>query len=122
MADKSSRKNDPKHVASTDLEAKKAQSAEEMYRLSFGDVTHEAFARLGHGNHGRRGLVPAPVGNHGRCAILDDGDTRIRGSKIDADHLLHARSSRAERNERDERSETGATAITSQTNCGLRGT
>lgn len=30
-------KNDPKHVASTDLEAKAAQAAEETYRLSFGE-------------------------------------------------------------------------------------
>ena len=48
--------------------------------LALGDVSHQPFAAFRQGNHRRRGLVAAAVGDDGGVDALKHGHARIRGS------------------------------------------
>ena len=68
------------------------------YRLPFGNLSDQAFARLRDAYNGRRGSRAFLVGDHDWFAPLHNRNYGIRGSQIDADNLTHgARSSRQAR-------------------------
>ena len=58
--------------------------------LSLGNLPYETFAFLGEGHHRRRGTPAFGVGDYGRIAALDHGDTRVGRPQIDAYDFTHS--------------------------------
>ena len=57
--------------------------------LALGDLADQAVALRGEGDHGWGGSRPFRVGDDDRLAVLDHGDTGVRGAEIDADNSSH---------------------------------